>query len=144
MEEIVIYTDGACSGNPGPGGYAAILIENEVTREISGCESNTTNNRMEMMAVIKALENIKRPSALKIFTDSTYLKNGFTLWLPRWQKNGWKTSENKPVKNKELWLRILDLTRDHQVQWVWVKGHGNDSFNRRCDYLARKAMERCL
>mgnify|MGYP001039322651 CR=1 FL=1 len=142
--EVVIYTDGSCLGNPGPGGYAAILKWRDKIKELSGCEAFTTNNRMEMMAAITALSYLKRPSKVTLYTDSIYLKRGLEEWLPRWERNNWRTSENKPVKNKELWEQIAKLCKKHEVIWQWVRGHGDDPLNNRCDRLAKDAIKRCL
>lgn len=137
-ESIVIYTDGACSGNPGPGGWGAVLMKGTAIREISGGERHTTNNRMELMATIEALEALKRPSAVRLHTDSAYIVNAFkNAWLRNWQRNGWLTAAKKPVENRDLWERLLELTRRHKVEWVKVKGHSDDEWNNRCDELAR-------
>ena len=137
---IDIFTDGACSGNPGPGGWAAILRSGKHEREISGAEAATTNNRMELMAAIRALQSLKKPSAVTIHTDSRYLMDGATQWLRRWKANGWKTSDKKPVKNDDLWRALEDASAPHQVRWRWVKGHSDHVENGRADALARAAI----
>ena len=137
---IVIYTDGACSGNPGPGGWGAILIRGDRRKEISEGEAETTNNRMELMAAIKALEVLKRPSRVELHTDSSYLKDGITSWINRWKANGWRTANKKPVKNVELWQRLDEARERHQIDWLWVRGHAGHPENERADELAREAM----
>lgn len=137
---VVIYTDGACSGNPGPGGWGAILIYGKHRKELSGGEALTTNNRMELLAAISALEALKRKTAADIHTDSAYVKNGITGWIHGWKKNGWRTADKKPVKNAELWQRLDALTAHHDVQWHWVKGHAGHPENERADELARQGM----
>jgi len=133
---VKIYTDGACSGNPGPGGWGAILIYGETRKEISGGEAHTTNNRMELLAAIEALEALKRPCRVDLFTDSQYLRQGVTGWIHNWKARGWRTADKKPVKNEDLWRRV-DAARDrHEVEWHWVKGHAENEFNNRCDELA--------
>ena len=140
MNRIEIFTDGACSGNPGPGGWAAILRSGAHEREISGGEATTTNNRMELMAVIRALEALKKNCAVTIHTDSRYVMDGAQKWLPKWHANGWKTADKKPVKNEDLW-RALDVARaDHDIQWRWVAGHSGHAENERADALARAAI----
>ena len=141
---VEIYSDGACSGNPGPGGYGAVLIYGEARREISGCERQTTNNRMEMMAVIEALKQLKRPSKIRVTTDSNYLVKGMTQWLPGWIKRNWVNSQKKPVLNRDLWETLIRLCQDHDVEWQWIKGHAGHKENERCDELARMAIKRCL
>ncbi len=133
---VVIYTDGACSGNPGPGGWGAILMFNGVERELSGGEPATTNNRMELMAAISALEALKRPCDVTLTTDSVYVRDGITKWIHGWQRNGWRTADKKPVKNAELWQELLDAARPHRVAWRWVKGHAGHAENERADKLA--------
>ena len=123
MNNVTIYTDGACKGNPGPGGWGALLIADGVERELFGGEALTTNNRMELMAVIQALEALKRPCNITIHTDSTYVMKGMTEWLPQWKKRDWKTAAKKPVKNVDLWQRLEQAISQHDVKWVWVKGH---------------------
>jgi ribonuclease HI len=139
---VEIYTDGACSGNPGPGGWGAILRFKGVEKEMSGGAPETTNNRMEMMAAISALEALKRPCVIDIYTDSSYVRDGITKWIFGWQKRGWKTADKKPVKNVELWQRLLKALEPHQVEWHWVKGHAGHPENERCDELARQAVPR--
>ena len=137
---VVIYTDGACSVNPGPGGWGAILTYGDTCKEISGGEALTTNNRMELMAAISALEALKRPSRVELHTDSVYVKNGITAWIHGWKKNGWKTADRKPVKNEELWKRLDAALGKHKIEWKWVKGHAGDEMNERADALARAGM----
>ncbi|MDP2698792.1 ribonuclease HI [Thalassospira sp.] len=139
---VTIFTDGACSGNPGPGGWGAILRYRGVEKELSGGEANTTNNRMEMMAAISAFESLKRPCVADIYTDSTYVRDGITKWIFGWQQRGWKTADKKPVKNVELWQRLLEALKPHTVEWHWVKGHAGHPENERCDQLAREAIPR--
>ncbi len=140
MNEVTIYTDGSCLGNPGPGGYGAVLIHPKKRMELSKGFKKTTNNRMEMMAVIIALETLTEPCKITLYTDSQYVKNAFTQkWIVNWQKNGWKTAAKKPVKNKDLWQRMLPLIESHDVDWRWVKGHSGDPENECCDELARTA-----
>jgi ribonuclease HI len=139
---VDIFTDGACSGNPGPGGWGALLRYNGVEKELSGGETLTTNNRMEMMAAIMALEALKRPSVVRLHTDSQYLKNGVTEWLPQWKRRGWRTADKKPVKNSDLWQRIDAAVKPHQIAWIWVKGHAGHVENERVDALARAALPR--
>ncbi|MGA3061645.1 MAG: ribonuclease HI [Methylocystis sp.] len=137
---VKIWTDGACSGNPGPGGYGAILQFGERERELSGGESATTNNRMELMAAIVALEALTRPCAVDLHTDSQYVRNGVTQWLAGWKARGWKTADRKPVKNVELWRRLEEASERHEVEWRWVRGHAGDEMNERADALARAGM----
>ncbi|MDF2094978.1 ribonuclease HI [Aquibaculum arenosum] len=137
---IEAFTDGACSGNPGPGGWGAVLRWRGHEREISGGEADTTNNRMELMAAIAALEALKRPSRIAITTDSVYLRDGIMKWVAGWQRNGWKTAAKKPVKNRDLWERLVTAAEPHQVEWHWVKGHAGHPENERADALARAAM----
>ncbi len=140
MTPVLIYTDGACSGNPGPGGWGAVLISGEHERELSGGEPLTTNNRMEIMAAIAALEALKRPCAVDLHTDSQYLRQGITEWIGGWKARGWLTADKKAVKNEDLWKR-LDLARArHEVRWHWVKGHAGHPLNERADGLARAAI----
>lgn len=139
---VEIFTDGACSGNPGPGGYGAILKFGDEIREISGYEIETTNNRMEMMAVIEALRQLKRPCNLNIFTDSQYVVKGMTEWLSGWIKRNWLTSQKKPVLNKKLWEELLNLCKGHKIEWTWIKGHNGNPYNERCDQLARDAIKK--
>jgi ribonuclease HI len=138
--EVDIYTDGACSGNPGPGGWGAILRYGAVEKELSGSASPTTNNRMEMMAAIAGLEALKRPVRVRIHTDSQYLRDGITKFIHGWKKNGWKTADKKPVKNIDLWQRLEAALKPHQVQWFWVKGHAGHPENERADALARAGV----
>ncbi len=140
---VEIYTDGACSGNPGPGGYGSLLRYGDVTKEISGCESNTTNNRMEMMAVIEALRQLKRPCRITLYTDSTYVMRGMTEWVSGWIRRNWVNSQKKPVVNRDLWEKMLDLSKPHQIEWKWVRGHMGHPENERCDLLARNALKKC-
>ncbi|MDR7039827.1 MULTISPECIES: ribonuclease HI [Methylobacterium] len=137
---VTIYTDGACSGNPGPGGWGAILIYGDTERELSGGEAHTTNNRMEILAAIEALEVLKRPCRVDLFTDSQYLRQGITEWIHGWKARGWRTADRKPVKNEDLWRRIDAARERHDVQWHWVKGHAADPLNNRVDALAVAAM----
>ncbi|MFN3854504.1 MAG: ribonuclease HI [Phreatobacter sp.] len=137
---VEIFTDGACSGNPGPGGWGAILRWGDQVKELSGGEPVTTNNRMELMAAISALEALKRPSQVDLHTDSQYVKNGILTWIHGWKRNGWKTADRKPVKNADLWQRLDDLRALHEVTWHWVKGHAGHAENERADELARQGM----
>tara|TARA_B100000700_G_scaffold318126_1_gene410685 strand:- start:1631 stop:2092 length:462 start_codon:yes stop_codon:yes gene_type:complete len=138
-----IYTDGACSGNPGPGGWAAIiLVNNEIKEMFFGSEKNTTNNQMELLAPIKAIQKFKKKTEISIFTDSTYVKDGITTWIKQWEKNGWKTASKKPVKNKELWKKLQNLSSKHSVKWIWVKGHAQDKYNNLVDELAQGAIKK--
>ena len=138
---ILIHTDGACSGNPGPGGWGAILNWKGHEKELSGAEAETTNNRMELMAAIAALEAIKKTNAqVRLVTDSTYVRDGVTKWIHGWKRNGWKTAAKKPVKNEDLWKRLDAIASQHQVQWEWVKGHAGHPENERADELARQAI----
>ncbi len=139
-KRVEIFTDGACSGNPGPGGWAALLRYGPHEKEISGAEADTTNNRMELMAAIAALEALKEPCEVDLYTDSEYLRKGMSTWIHAWQKNGWRTAGRKPVKNADLWQRLLKAMRPHQVRWHWVHGHAGHAENERVDALARKAM----
>jgi len=139
---VEIYTDGACSGNPGPGGWGAILRWGDREKEIWGGDGGqTTNNRMELMAAIQALELLARPVTVRLHTDSSYLRNGILSWLPNWKRNGWQTSEKKPVKNADLWQRLDAAVKSHQIEWVWVKGHAGDPGNERADALANRGMD---
>jgi ribonuclease HI len=137
MTEVVIYTDGACSGNPGPGGWGAVLRWNGTEKDLHGGELQTTNNRMELMAAISALEGLTRPSQVELHTDSKYLLDGITKWITGWQRNGWRTAAKKPVKNEDLWRRLVTAMDRHEITWVWVKGHAGDEGNERADELAR-------
>jgi ribonuclease HI len=141
---VVIYTDGACRGNPGPGGWAALMLSNGHEREISGAETLTTNNRMELTAVIRALEALKRPVEGRIYTDSQYVRQGVLEWMPRWKQRGWKTTDKKPVKNQDLWETLDALTGLHNLEWHWVKGHSGNEGNERVDALANRAIDALL
>jgi ribonuclease HI len=138
--KITIFTDGACSGNPGAGGWAAILSYGEHEREISGGAKETTNNRMELTAAIEGLKALKGPSAVILYTDSRYVMDGLTQWLPRWKTNGWKTANKKPVKNEDLWRALEEAARPHDIDWRWVAGHSGHDGNERADALARSAI----
>jgi ribonuclease HI len=138
---VEIFTDGACSGNPGPGGWGAVLRYNKAEKELSGADPETTNNRMEMTAAIQALAALKRPSRVRLHTDSTYLKDGITKWIHAWKAKGWKTANRKPVKNQDLWQRLEAALERHQVEWIWVRGHAGHPENERADALARAAIE---
>ena len=138
--EVDLFTDGACSGNPGPGGWGAILRYGEVEKELSGAEGLTTNNRMEMMAAIQGLEALKRPCRVRLHTDSTYLRDGITKWIHAWKAKGWKTADKKPVKNVDLWQRLEAAMATHDVSWHWVRGHAGHPENERADALARGAI----
>ena len=139
--KYVIYTDGACSGNPGPGGWGAVILDEEKNEiNISGKEKTTTNNRMELMAPIMALRKIKKFSEIIIYTDSTYLKNGITIWIKKWEKNGWKSTNKKPVKNKDLWIMLNELSREQIIDWKWVKAHAGNKYNEMADSLATEAI----
>ncbi len=137
---VIIYTDGACSGNPGPGGWGALLRSGKHERELHGGEQETTNNRMEIMAAIKALEALKFPCDVTLYTDSNYLKQGIMSWIDNWKKKGWRTAAGKPVKNKDLWIELDAARLPHQVTWKWVKGHAGDPGNERADEIARRGM----
>ena len=139
-DSVVIYTDGACSGNPGPGGYGAILTFGDREKEISGSEPHTTNNRMELMAAISALEALKRPCKIDLHTDSQYVQQGISTWIKQWKRNGWRTADKKPVKNTDLWQRLDAALARHEVRWHWVKGHDGHEMNERADALARSAI----
>lgn len=138
--KVVIHTDGACSGNPGPGGWGAILESGPHRKEINGGAADTTNNRMELTAAIEALEALKGPSDVELFTDSNYVKGGITGWIRGWKRNGWRTADKKPVKNVELWQRLEEAASRHEVNWHWVKGHAGHDDNERADELAREGM----
>ena len=145
MPDLFAWTDGACSGNPGPGGWGVLMraMDGETVvkeRELAGGEAATTNNRMELMAAISALETLSRPSQIVIVTDSAYVKNGVTQWIHGWKRNGWKTADRKPVKNVELWQRLDDAQKTHKVEWRWIKGHAGHAENERADELARGGM----
>ena len=141
-KKVDIYTDGACSGNPGPGGWGVLIeIDNE-NIELSGGDRETTNNRMELMAAIKALEEIDKDYEITLYTDSNYVKDGITSWISNWKKISWKTASKKDVKNKELWMRLDEAIKDKNISWVWVKGHSGNAGNEQADYLARSALEK--
>ena len=141
-KKVDIYTDGACSGNPGPGGWGVLIeIDNE-NIELSGGDRETTNNRMELMAAIKALEEIDKDYEITLYTDSNYVKDGITSWISNWKKNNWKTASKNDVKNKELWMRLDEAIKDKNISWVWVKGHAGNAGNEQADYLARSALEK--
>jgi ribonuclease HI len=139
---VVIYTDGACSGNPGPGGWGAVLRYGRHVKELHGGQADppTTNNRMELMAAIQALESLTRPSVVRLHTDSIYVRSGISSWLPTWQRNGWRTSARQPVKNEDLWRRLVQAMAPHTVEWLWVRGHAGDPGNERADALANTGM----
>ena len=141
---VEIYSDGACRGNPGPGGWGALLRYNGVEKELSGGEKETTNNRMEMTAVIEALKALNRPCKVAITTDSQYVKNGITSWIINWKKNGWRGSNKKPVKNQELWKTLDELVSKHEVSWHWVKGHSGHPENEKADQLANEAIDKMM
>ena len=140
---VEVFTDGACSGNPGVGGYGAILRSGEREKELSGCEPMTTNNRMELTAVLKALEALKKPCRVKVVTDSNYVVKGMTSWINTWLKNNWKNSQKQDVVNRDLWEKLLTLSKGHEISWEWVKGHNDHAENERCDSLARLAIQSC-
>lgn len=142
MKKVEIFTDGACSGNPGPGGWGAILRYKTVEKELSGYSPSTTNNRMELTAVVEGLRALKEPCDLIVHTDSRYLKDGITSWIHKWKKNGWKTSGRAPVKNKDLWEALDAASRKHNIEWRWIKGHAGHPENERADRLAREAISR--
>ena len=142
MNKVEIFTDGACKGNPGPGGWGAILRHGTTEKEIYGASKNTTNNIMELTAVIESLKNLKKPCELIITTDSKYVKNGITEWIHNWKKNGWRTAAKKEVKNKELWIELDSLIQIHSITWDWVKGHSGHPENERADLLANVAIEK--
>ncbi len=142
MKEVEIYTDGACSGNPGPGGWAAVLLYNGHRREISGYAADTTNQRMELTAALKALKVLKEPCRVRLYSDSAYLINAFLKnWFASWERNGWVTKGKTPVVNQDLWRELLSLSRKHEVEWIKVKGHSDNELNNRCDELAREAIK---
>jgi len=142
MRRVTIYTDGACAGNPGPGGWAALLVADGEERELSGYEPATTNNRMELRAAVEALAALPEPSVVDLHTDSQYLRNGMAEWLARWKRNGWRTADRKPVKNVDLWQALDALAQRHVVHWHWVRGHAGHPENERCDALANEAIRR--
>jgi ribonuclease HI len=141
MTVVTIFTDGSCRGNPGPGGWAAILQYQNKERIVMGHEGYTTNNRMELKAAVEALKALKRPCIVHIHTDSQYVKQGITAWIFNWRRNGWKSADKKPIKNQDLWMELDESARAHQVEWFWVKGHNGHHLNERVDELARQAME---
>jgi len=140
MPHVTIYTDGACAGNPGPGGWGAVLVSGRHRRELSGFEPATTNNRMELMGAIAALRTLTAPCEVDLHTDSQYLRNGMHEWLARWKRNGWKTADRKPVKNDDLWRALDELAATHRIRWHWLKGHAGHPENERCDQLANAAI----
>ena len=140
VNRVTIYTDGACSGNPGPGGWGVLLIYGDTRKEVCGGEPLTTNNRMELMAAIMALESLKRPCAVDLWTDSQYVRQGITSWLHGWKRNGWRTADKKPVKNADLWQRLDEARQRHEVSFHWVKGHAGHNENERVDELAREGL----
>lgn len=144
MSRVRVHTDGACRGNPGPGGWGALLAYNGTTRELYGGERQTTNNRMELTAAIRALQALSRPCAVALYTDSTYVRQGITQWLARWQTNGWKTAARKPVKNADLWRALDTAAARHQIDWHWVKGHAGDPGNEAADKLANRGIDEML
>ncbi|MDG1225463.1 MAG: ribonuclease HI [Burkholderiales bacterium] len=140
MTIIDIYTDGACKGNPGPGGWGAFLKSGDHEKDIFGGESQTTNNRMELMAVIEALKTLNNRSRIRLFIDSQYVKNGINIWISNWKKNGWRTSNKKAVKNVDLWMQLDELVPNHEIEWIWVKGHAGNFGNERADALANQGV----
>ena len=141
MADVEIFTDGACRGNPGPGGWGAVLRYGEHEKELCGGEAQTTNNRMELTAAIRALESLKRPCSVQLTTDSSYVRNGITEWLPNWKKRGWKTAAKKPVKNADLWQRLDRAVQAHRISWHWVKGHSGHPENEHADMLANRGID---
>lgn len=142
MKDVTMYTDGACSGNPGPGGWAAIIINGDDAEQLTGGEPHTTNNRMELTAALEGLRQLDQPARVELHTDSAYLSRAFNEgWLDKWQRNGWKTSSKKPVKNKKLWQQLLEMDERHDITWIWVKGHADNELNNLADELAVAAME---
>lgn len=144
MTKVRIYTDGACRGNPGPGGWAALLLAQEKEKEISGAEAHTTNNRMELLAAIRALEALRRPCEVELYTDSQYVRNGMTTWLKDWKRRNWRTADRKPVKNVDLWQELDALVERHRISWHWVRGHTGNEGNERVDRLANEAIDALL
>lgn len=142
MKRVTIHTDGGCHGNPGPGGWAAVLTFGKFTRALSGAEPETTNNRMELTAAIEALKALKEPCIVEFYTDSQYLRHGITLWIEGWKRNGWRTKSKEPVKNEDLWRALDQVRASHQIDWRWVKGHAGHAGNERCDQLATEAIAR--
>ena len=143
-ENIIIYADGGCRGNPGPGGWGVLLQAGEAEKELWGGEGDTTNNRMELTAVIRALEALKRPTTVQLFTDSQYVQKGISLWIHNWKRNGWRTADKKPVKNADLWQTLDDLAKTHQIKWTWVRGHAGHPGNERADMLANRGIDELL
>ena len=141
MKQVTIYTDGACRGNPGPGGWGALIMFDSMEKEIFGGKNDTTNNQMELLAAIEGLTTLKEPCSVELFTDSKYVMDGITQWIKNWKKNNWKTAAKKDVKNKELWQKLDHLISKHQVQWNWVKGHSGDAGNETADLLANKGID---
>ena len=144
MDKVEIYTDGACRGNPGPGGWGAILRAGTSEKELCGAERETTNNRMELMAAIIALESLKRPCDVTLTTDSQYVRKGITEWIVNWKRRGWKTADKKPVKNQDLWMRLEAATHTHKIHWKWIKGHSGHEENERADQLANRGIDEVL
>ena len=144
MKQVIIYTDGACRGNPGPGGWGALIRFDSVEKEIFGGQANTTNNQMELSAAIEGLAALKEPCSVELFTDSKYVMDGITQWIQNWKNNNWRTAAKKDVKNKELWQKLDQLIAQHQVQWHWVKGHSGDAGNEAADLLANKGIDSIL
>lgn len=144
MSEVVIYTDGACRGNPGPGGWGALMRAGEHERELKGGEPDTTNNRMELQAVIEALQALKRPCRVQLYTDSRYVRDGITQWMPQWKRRGWRTASKQPVKNRDLWQALDEAAARHDIEWHWVEGHSGVPGNERADELANQAIDEML
>ena len=144
LPHVIVFTDGACSGNPGPGGWGAILRFGDKEKELKGGEAHTTNNRMELMAVISALGALKQPSRVKLHLDSQYVKNGISTWIHDWKRRGWKTADKKPVKNEDLWRRLDEAVQGHDIEWIWVKGHAGDPGNEKADALANRGVTAAL
>lgn len=144
MTEVEIYTDGACSGNPGPGGWGVLMVSGGRERELCGAEAATTNNRMELTAAIRALDALRKPCRVALYTDSQYVRRGITEWLPQWIARGWKTAGRKPVKNQDLWEQLADSATRHEIEWHWVRGHTGHPENERADALARQGMEEAV
>ena len=143
-DKVEIYTDGACKGNPGPGGWGALMVYKGAEKELWGGEPNTTNNRMELTAVIRALEALKRPTTIHVHTDSQYVQKGISQWIHNWKRNGWRTADKKPVKNADLWQTLDTLTKTHEIKWLWVKGHAGHPGNERADSLANRGIDELL
>jgi len=144
QDQVIIYTDGGCRGNPGPGGWGALLIYNDIEKELYGSQADTTNNRMELQAAIEALQALKRPCQVTLYTDSKYVKDGVTTWIHNWRKRGWKTANKKPVKNADLWQTLDAAANRHEVEWAWVKGHDGNYGNERADQLANRGIDELL